>query len=699
MPASPEQILIIIPALNEEQALPGVIRDLQSQGLQHIRVVDNGSTDDTAAVARAAGAEVITEQRRGYGQACWTGSQEAVPDGINWLLFCDADGSDDLSILPDMLAAGDEVPFVLADRRASAESRAQLTPVQNFGNGLASTLIRIGWGAKFHDLGPMRLIRRDVYEEIAMQDRGFGWTVEMQARIAELGIPFREIPMNYRPRQGGTSKISGNLKGSFQAGVIILSTLGSLFLKRPTSRLALAFLSGLLVLAGSAWMIPHGQFHVAGTVPQFLTGAAIASFGFMLCWTLRSMKWWWFWGVAIGARLLLVPMYPGDDIWRYLWEGMIQLHGHSPYLTPPNATELLPLRTEYWPLINHPEVSAVYPPLTQLVFRALAAISESVVWFKAVFILADLATCWLLVRRFGMAAALLYAWNPLVIYNFAGGGHYDSLFLLPLVAAWLLVDRDPPGSRSMWYRDPAWFFSRNLRQDTSCSDQDDRAPINYNVWLLACLLLGVSVGVKLVSLPLLAFAGIQVWKRFGFQRALLAGALAALPLLIGWGILFYGHPLPLPGTESSNFVLTARSAEFIPGIVEQVWPASHRMNYLFTLPLIVACLCLILRGRRWVPVAEWFFFLLLILSPAVHAWYFTWLIPFAVASRNLGIRLLSLTGFTYFILQERSATWTGDGNPWQLTPWESAFLWLPFVIGFLYWYYSNSTRKHERLTP
>jgi len=664
MPVSPNSILVIIPALNEEEALPGVIRDLRSHGLQNIRIVDNGSTDQTAVVAQAAGAEVISETRRGYGQACWTGSQTDVPDGIEWLLFCDADGSDDLSILPEVLAAADDVPFVLADRRASTESRAQLTPVQNFGNGLASTLIRLGWGARFHDLGPLRLIRRDVYEEINMQDRGFGWTVEMQARIAELKIPFREIPMNYRPRQGGTSKISGSLKGSAQAGTIILSTLGSLYLNKPTVRLVLTLLAGLFLLAGSAWMIPHGEFHIPGTVPNFLIGVAIASLGFLLCWGIRSVNWWWFWGITIGARLLLLPMYPGDDIWRYLWEGMIQLQGYSPYLTPPSSAELISLRTEYWPLINHPDITAVYPPLTQLAFWALAAISESVILFKSAFILADLATCWLLFRRFGAPATLLYAWNPLVIYNFAGGGHYDSLLILPLVAAWLLVDHKT-------------------------------ATESFKPWLLACLLLGVSVGVKLVTLPLLAFAGVQIWKRFGFRHAVAAGFLSMFPLIIGCGILFYGHPLSLPGSESGNFVMTARSAEFIPGIVEKFWPESNGMNQLFTLPLILGCLVLIFKGKRWVPVAEWFFFLLLILSPAVHAWYFTWLIPFAVASRNPGIRLLSITGFTYFILQERTATWTGDGNSWQLTPLESGFLWMPFVIGFLYWV---RTRNYATIT-
>jgi glycosyltransferase involved in cell wall biosynthesis len=669
MPVSPEQILVIIPALNEAEALPGVIRELQSQGLTQIRVVDNGSTDQTVAIATAAGAEVISETRRGYGQACWTGSQD-LPDGIKWLLFCDADGSDDLSILPEVLRAGDEVPFVLADRRATAASRAQLTPVQNFGNWLASTLIRIGWGAKFHDLGPLRMIRRDVYHAVAMQDRGFGWTVEMQARIAELKIPFREIPMAYRPRQGGTSKISGSLKGSFQAGTIILSTLGSLFLKKPSTHWILTILSALLILLGTGLMLPHGDFRIPGTVPDFLVGAGIASLGFVCCWGLRSMRWWWFWAVAITARLILVPMYPGDDIWRYLWEGMIQLKGHCPYILPPASLELIELRTEYWSLINHKEISAIYPPVTQLIFRGLAFISDTPLFFKSVFILADLGVCGLLIRRFGCRAALLYGWNPLIIYNFAGGAHYDSLFLLPLVAAWLLVDRKDGGVASL------------------------------KPWLLACLLIGISVGIKWVSLPLLAFAGIQVWKLFGFPRAVLAGIISSLPFLVALWITCYG--VSWLQLIPEDFAMYARSAEFIPGIVEQFWEASARMNWIYTIPLALVSLVLIFRCRRWVTMSEWFFFSLLVLSPAVHAWYFTWLIPLAVASRNLGIRLLSISGFIYFIMQERTALWTkgsGSDNPWHLTPTESALLWLPFIVGFLYWNLIYLPQKSEKLTP
>jgi hypothetical protein len=148
---------------------------------------------------------------------------------IEWILFCDGDGSDDLRCLPGFFNLRQQADLILGDRRATAEGKAVMTPVQHFGNGLASWLINWGWGYQYHDLGPLRLIRRTSLEQIGMRDRGFGWTVEMQVRAIEEGLKVTEIPVNYRPRQGGKSKISGTILGSIQAGVIILSTLGKLY--------------------------------------------------------------------------------------------------------------------------------------------------------------------------------------------------------------------------------------------------------------------------------------------------------------------------------------------------------------------------------------------------------------------------------------------------------------------------------------
>ena len=233
-------ILVLIPVLNEEATIAAVIQSLQSFGLTRIRVIDNGSTDRSVEIARAAGAEVLCEPIPGYGRACWRGLQH-LPAEVEWIFFCDGDGSDDLSQLPQLLPLRHQFDFILGNRRATAPGRAAMTSVQNFGNGLATGLIRAGWGYRYEDLGPLRLIRRAALEQIQMRDRGFGWTVEMQVRAVECQLEICELPVGYRRRQGGRSKISGTLSGSVKAGTIILSTLGALFLRRLGRRIAAFF--------------------------------------------------------------------------------------------------------------------------------------------------------------------------------------------------------------------------------------------------------------------------------------------------------------------------------------------------------------------------------------------------------------------------------------------------------------------------
>ncbi|NEO92530.1 MAG: glycosyltransferase family 2 protein, partial [Moorea sp. SIO3G5] len=160
-------ILVIIPVLNEETTITGVIKSLQSYNLNNIRVVDNGSTDNSIIKAKEAGAEVISEPIPGYGRACWRGLQQLDRD-INWILFCDGDGSDDLSYLPQFLAEPHKYDLILGNRRATVDGRKAMTPVQNFGNWLATFLIGWGWGHWYQDLGPLRLIRRSALDEIQM---------------------------------------------------------------------------------------------------------------------------------------------------------------------------------------------------------------------------------------------------------------------------------------------------------------------------------------------------------------------------------------------------------------------------------------------------------------------------------------------------------------------------------------------------
>lgn len=644
-------VLVIIPVLNEEATIGTVIHSLQDFGLQQIRVVDNGSCDRTADTAQAAGAEVLSEPVPGYGRACWKGMQN-IPKHIHWILFCDGDGSDDLSVLPEFFTQRQDYDLILGNRRARPDSRAAMTPVQNWGNGLATTLIRWGWGHPFQDLGPLRLIRRSRLEQINMQDRGFGWTVEMQAKAAEHKLRTCEIPQGYRPRQGGRSKISGTIKGSVQAGSVILSTLAMLygqhlrrrFAKSPLQKYNL-WLSAILLIAGCAMMVPYGDFTQPGMVPLFWRGVSVMGVGFVMSWTLPQVSQVWFWTVAIATRFILLAMHPGNDIWRYLWEGRLQNFGLNPFELPPAAPQLLPLRTAWWSLINHAETSAIYPPITQLGFRGLAAISTSVLLFKVAFIAADLGVCWLLQRRFGLLKALIYAWNPLIIYSFAGGAHYDSWFILPLVWAWLCLDTQP-------------------RQAV--------------VTLTGLGLLGVSIATKWISLPIIGFASWTFVKKREWMWASISVLLPVLPMLVSVLPFCSLTSCPLIPT-SSSFVTKGRSAEFLP--IDSLLSASEWHNAILLIPLAIALLFLIWHSTQVGDFTENYLGALLLLSPVVHAWYFTWLVPFAVVSGNWGTRLVSLSAFVYFALPHRESLGVTE---WLLTPSERVWLWAPFVLGWLW---------------
>ena len=635
-------VLVIIPVRNEETTIVKVIEDLLEFGLTKIRVVDNGSSDRSSIVAQEAGASVLYESVAGYGRACWRGLQD-IPPEIDWILFCDGDGSDDLSCLPRFFSLRQQYDLILGDRSGTPAGKEVMTPVQHFGNGLAGWSIYWGWGYKYSDLGPLRLIRKSALDEISMKDRGFGWTVEMQVRAIEEGLKICELPVNYRPRQGGKSKISGTISGSFKAGTIILTTLGKLyFSSREWDRnRVLLWFSALLSIVGAIITVPYGDFRYPQNVINFGWGMGVMGMGFVCSWGLKSLNLWWFWLVAIATRLLLLFMYPGDDIWRYLWEGYIQTIGFSPYEFAPNATELIPYRTLWWSQINHQSVSAIYPPLTQLGFRGLAAISPSVTLFKTSFAIADLLICWLLTRRFTYLQTTLYAWNPLVIYSFAGGGHYDSWFILPLVAAWILSDRKI---------------------------------------ILHPLLIGISIAVKWISLPILAFVSWTFVYKSNFKTAIIIFLLGILPICFSAYLFCDANSCSLIPT-SSTFVSHGRSAELFPHLLAKVWYPSTKTNSIFAIPLGLITLFLILKLRDLQQFIFSFFAALSIVSPIIHAWYFTWIVPFAVGTRNWGVRLVSLSALVYFVLPYRQAL---GNNNWNLTESETWFLWLPFIVGCLW---------------
>ncbi len=216
---------VIIPALNEEGTIVAVIQALLAHGATRVIVADNGSTDHTACLAEQAGATVVHEPRRGYGRACLTGITALQGTGI--VVFADADGCDDPGDLPRLLAplSAREADFCIGSRCAGRLEAGALPFHSRFGNWLAAQGMRVCFGQQITDMGPFRAIRRDALERLHMAEPNFGWNVEMQAKAALAGLRVVEIPVCYRKRISGQSKITGNPLKSLQAGAVILGSI------------------------------------------------------------------------------------------------------------------------------------------------------------------------------------------------------------------------------------------------------------------------------------------------------------------------------------------------------------------------------------------------------------------------------------------------------------------------------------------
>jgi glycosyltransferase involved in cell wall biosynthesis len=227
-------IAVVIPALDEERAIGGVLDGIDRELVHEVIVGDNGSRDRTAAVAAARGARVVTVPRRGYGAAC-AGALAVLSPQIDLVVFVDADGSDDLSELPRLIAPiqKDQADLVIGSRSLGNAEPGAMTVPQRFGNWLATRLIRLLYGHRYSDLGPFRAIRRDLLDRLQMRDRRYGWTVEMQIRALQLGARVSEVPVRYRRRMG-RSKISGTVSGVLKAGWGILFTIWK-YRKSPAS--------------------------------------------------------------------------------------------------------------------------------------------------------------------------------------------------------------------------------------------------------------------------------------------------------------------------------------------------------------------------------------------------------------------------------------------------------------------------------
>jgi glycosyltransferase involved in cell wall biosynthesis len=217
---------LIIPALNEAETIGTQLERVPAGIFSQVIVVDNGSNDPTASVAAAAGAQVVYEPRRGYGQACFSGIKNLQPS-VTAVAFMDADLSDNPADLSAMVRCFEEDKWdmVLGSRVLGKPEPGSLTAMQRFGNLLSTRLIAMVWRVHYTDLGPLRILRRKALDRLNLRDRTYGWNVEMQARAAQLRFRVCELPVRYSRRLRGRSKISGTILGSARAGVRILWTI------------------------------------------------------------------------------------------------------------------------------------------------------------------------------------------------------------------------------------------------------------------------------------------------------------------------------------------------------------------------------------------------------------------------------------------------------------------------------------------
>jgi len=396
------------------------------------------------------------------------------------------------------------------------------------------------------------------------------------------------------------------------------------------------------------------------------------------------------WGFAILFRVVLLPCVPflSDDIYRYLWDGHVQLAGINPYLYPPDAPELESIRTAWHARINNPSISTIYPPFAQVVFAAGALAGGSMLALKALWTLADLAACLLLAkvaRRTGRSVAgtlVLFAWSPLLVVETAWSGHFESLGILLLV---LLVFLALP-ARGTGSADDSLDAPDTARVSGDADAGSSGAGFASRSWV------PWAMGAVLALATLTKFAPIAVLpaliRRHGLR--LLAACVAVL-------VLFH-----LPYAEAGSALWAGlatyaqhwRAYEGAFAVIEAVLPGPMAPRYLSGALVLAVVALAMLRNFDAERALFWILGAGLLLSPTFHPWYALWILPFAALRRNRAWILLSGLAFV---------TYRGLGpyleiGEWPRPLWTVLLLWLPFYA-LLVWDARLPSRELEAADP
>ena len=231
MPAPRLRVAAVIPTLDEEEAIAAVIAAIPPGVVDDIIVADSASTDRTVERARAAGARVVSENRRGYGRACHAGAAAAGDCDI--IVFLDGDGSDCPELIPALVApiAEGRTDFVIGSRTRGTREPGSMSAHQILAGYAVGAALRLLYGVRYTDMGPFRAIRRDALMRLGMRETSYGWNLEMQMRAARMGLRILELPVAHRRRAGGVSKVSGSLAGTLKASWRILLTFARIALE------------------------------------------------------------------------------------------------------------------------------------------------------------------------------------------------------------------------------------------------------------------------------------------------------------------------------------------------------------------------------------------------------------------------------------------------------------------------------------
>jgi alpha-1,6-mannosyltransferase len=356
-----------------------------------------------------------------------------------------------------------------------------------------------------------------------------------------------------------------------------------------------------------------------------------------------------FWSVAILLRLIALPLAPGDDLWRYEWEGKVQQAGFNPYVTAPDDSSLDSLRDDFpqWEKINHREFRAIYPPGAELIFAGLSRVSDKPILYKLLFALVDLATVAVLLRLIGgpdrYRDAAWYAWNPLVAYSFAGAAHFDSLMILPMTAGILFLAKVAATSDTK----QKWGFA-----------------------IAASVAFGCAISIKLVPALFLLICVFAL----GYRAIALLFSVA-IPALLS---LIYGAPKIHIWDSLGQFAYVSRLNDLFWWVIEEtIWPNPHQKNYHYNV-ILVACVVFVslLFIRNWKRGMLWALGVALILSPVLHPWYCTWILPMATWRRARAWHVLSVTLFAYFLFwNERLFR-----LPWHAEAWMRGIIIAPVLF-------------------